>query len=430
MFSYLRILKEDRDILISFMAILVGLATGFSVVLFAWMIEAVQTLLLGSGDPIILAEGMPWWRILILPMIGGCLVALLFPFIPKGIRTYGVAEVIDTLHEKEKHPLHPRATFFKMGASSITIGSGGALGREGPSVEMGAVIGDAMSRLFRVNELPKKMRDEIKVIMIGSGAAAAIAAVFNSPFGGVAFAMEVVLSQMHLRISSPIFLASATGAIVSTSFIGPEVIHVPDYHFVSFWEVGTYLGLALVVALVATTFTNALGASRKVFDRMPVPEWTKPVVGGCVVGAFLVFFPHVYGTGIESIAHTLQEDFPWQMLLVLVFVKLIVTAVTLGSRGFGGLFGPALFMGAVTGGAYGSLVHKLLPSVTATSGAYAVVGMGAVLGTIAHAPITATIIIFDFTHDYRMILPVAVVTLISTFLSVKSHTRSIYQVKG
>jgi len=143
-----------------------------------------------------------------------------------------------------------------------------------------------------------------------------------------------------------------------------------------------------------------------------------------------VFFPHVYGTGTEAIEHTLNEDFAWQMLLVLVFVKALATAVTLGSRGFGGLFGPALFMGAVTGGSYGALVHNLFPGSTGSMGAYAVVGMGAVLGTIANAPITATIIIFDFTHDYRMILPVAVVTLISTFLSVKSKNKSIYEVKG
>jgi CIC family chloride channel protein len=336
-----------------------------------------------------------------------------------------VSEVIQTLHEHERHPLKPRAAFFKLGGASITIGSGGALGREGPSVEMGAVIGDWIAGLFR---LPPENREEIKVIMIGSGAAAGIAAVFNSPFGGVAFAMEVVLSQMHLRISSPIFLASATGAIISTTFIGPEAIHVPNYHFVSFWEFGTYFGLAVVVAIVGTAFTNTLRFTQRTFDRMPGPEWARPVVGGTIVGSFLVFFPHVYGTGVESVAHTLNEDFPWQILLVLVFVKIIVTAVTLGSRGFGGLFGPALFMGAVTGGSYGVWIHKLLPNVTATSGAYAVVGMGAVLGTVAHAPITATIIIFDFTHDYRMILPVAVVTLISTFLSVKSKTKSIYRV--
>jgi CIC family chloride channel protein len=427
LFNYLRILREDRDILVTFMAIFVGLVTGFSVVLFVWMIQAVQTMMLGSGDPVLLAEAKRWWHVLLLPTAGGCLVALLFPFIPKSIRTYGVAEVIETLHGREKHPLHPRAAFFKLGASSITIGSGGALGREGPSVEMGAVIGDWAARLFHI---PPDMQREVKVIMIGSGAAAGIAAVFNSPFGGVAFAMEVILSEMHLRISSPIFLASATGAIVSTTFIGPEVVHVPSYHFVSFWEFGTYLGLALVVAVVGTAFTNGLQLTQRGFDRMPVPEWSKPIIGGSIVGGFLVFFPHVYGTGIESVAHTLNEDFPWQILLVLVFVKLIVTAVSLGSRGFGGLFGPALFMGAVTGGAYGALVHKLLPTVTATSGAYAVVGMGAVLGTIAQAPITATIIIFDFTHDYRMILPVAVVTLISTFLSVKSRTKSIYRVTG
>ena len=409
MLSYLRTLKEDDDILVSLMAIVVGLATGFAVLGFVWMIHTVQTALLGAGDPIKLAEGMPWWRILIIPVIGGCVVAALFPFIPKKIRIYGVAEVMETLHEEEKHPLNARAAFFKLLASSITIGSGGALGKEGPSVEMGAVIGDTVAKVFRI---PKHLRHEAKVIMIASGAAAAIAAVFNSPFGGVAFAMEVILVQMHLRISSPIFLAAATGAIVSTTFLGPEVIHVPDYHFVSFWEVGTYAGLAVLVAIVGTLFTNTLRLSRMGFDRMPVPEWTKPILGGLVVGGCLVFFPHVYGTGVEAIEHTLNEDFGWHILLVLVFVKAIVTAVTLGSRGFGGLFGPALFMGAVTGGAY------------------AVVGMGAVLGTIANAPITATIIIFDFTHDYRMILPVAVVTLISTFFSVKSKNTSIYQVKG
>jgi len=426
-FNYLRILREDRDILVSFLAILVGLATGFSVVLFVWMIQAVQTLMLGPGDPVLLAEGRPWWQLLLLPTAGGCLVALLFPYIPHSIRTYGVSEVIDALHSERKHPLSPRAAFFKLGASSITIGSGGALGREGPSVEVGAVIGDWFSRLLHI---PAGMQREIKVIMIGSGAAAGIAAVFNSPFGGVAFAMEVILSEMHLRISSPIFLASATGAIVSTTFIGPEVVHVPSYHFVSLWEFGTYAGLALVVAAVGTGFTNLLSATRRGFDVLPVPEWLKPIIGGSIVGAFLIFFPHVYGTGTEAVAHTLNEEFPWQILLVLVFVKIIVTAVSLGSRGFGGLFGPALFMGAVTGGAYGALVHKLLPAVTGSSGAYAVVGMGAVLGTIAQAPITATIIIFDFTHDYRMILPVAVVTLISTFLSEKTRTKSIYRVSG
>lgn len=425
--NYLRILKEDQDILVSFMAMLVGLATGFSVVLFVWTINYVQALMLGEGDPIHLTQTMAWWQVFLLPVAGGCLVAMLFPFIPKSIRVYGVGEVIQTLHAKNRHPLSPRAAFLKLFGASITLGSGGALGKEGPSVEMGAVIGAAMAKLFRI---PDKMRDEIKVIMIGSGAAAAIAAVFNSPFGGVAFAMEVILSHMHLRISSPIFLASATGAIVSTTFIGPEVIHVPSYHWVSFWEFGTYAGLAVLVAVVGILFTNTLRGTRKAFDALPVPEWGKPIIGGAIVGGFLVFFPHVYGTGTEAVEHTLNEDFPWHMLLALVFVKAFVTAVTLGSRGFGGLFGPALYMGAVTGGAYGALVHSLFPGMTGSSGAYAVVGMGAVLGTIANAPITATIIIFDFTHDYRMILPVAVVTLISTFLSVKSRTKSIYQVKG
>ncbi len=427
LFNYLRILKEDRDILVSFMAILVGLGTGLSVVAFVYMIDAVQALMLGHGDPIELSEKMAWWQIFLIPVAGGCLIAMLFPVIPKNFRSYGVAEVIQTLHEKDKHTLRPLPAMLKLLGASITIGSGGALGKEGPSVEVGAVIGDAMAKLFRI---PDKMREEIKVIMIGSGAAAAIAAVFNSPFGGVAFAMEVILSHMHLRISSPIFLASATGAIISTTFIGPEVIHVPDYHFVSYWEFGTYAGLAVLVAIVATLFTNTLRGTRLVFDKLPTPEWTKPIIGGAIVGGFLVFFPHVYGTGTGAIEHTLNEDFSWRILLVLVFVKALVTAVTLGSRGFGGLFGPALFMGAVTGGAYGALVHSMFPDVTGSMGAYAVVGMGAVLGTIANAPITATIIIFDFTHDYRMILPVAVVTLISTFLSVKSKNKSIYQVKG
>ncbi len=427
MLQYLRTLKQDQDILVSFMAILVGLATGFSVVLFVWMIEHVQAFMIGHGDPTELAENMDWWRIMIVPVIGGCIVALLFPFIPKSIRIYGVAEVIHTLHEKERHPLHPRAAFFKLLGAAVTIGSGGALGKEGPSVEVGAVIGNFLTRIFRI---PAHMREEVKVIMIGSGAAAAIGAVFNSPFGGVAFAMEVVLSHMHLRISSPIFLASATGAIVSTSFLGPEVIPVPDYHFVSYWEFATYLGLAVVVAGVGTMFATTMRGARSSFDQLPTPEWSKPILGGAIVGAFLVFFPHVYGTGVEAIEHTLNEDFPWQMLLALVFVKILVTAVTLGSRGFGGLFGPALFIGAVTGGAYGTIIHRLWPALTGSSGAYAVVGMGAVLGTIANAPITATIIIFDVTHDYQMILPVAIVTLTATFLSVKSRTKSIYQIKG
>src|SRR5690606_26632881 len=265
-------------------------------------------------------------------------------------------------------------------ASALTIGSGGAAGREGPIVQIGSAIGSAIGQLLR---LPTR---QVRTL-VGCGAAAGIAATFNAPIAGALFAAEVILLDFATARLTPIVISSVVAPVVSRAVLGDyPSFAVPSWQLVSPWELVAYAVLGILAGFVGVWFGSALHAAERGFERLPLPEYAKPALGGLLVGAIGSQLPHVFGSGYGTINAALAGELGIGLLALLLLAKIAATSLTLGSGATGGVFAPALFLGAVGGGAFGGVVHAAFPGASASSGAYAVVAMGAVLSATSHAP--------------------------------------------
>ena len=319
--------------------------------------------------------------------------------------------------------IRKRVALVKIIASAVCIGSGGSAGREGPIVQIGASIGSSISQVFKVSSVQQKT-------MVGCGAAAGIAATFNAPIAGVLFALEVLLGDFGLASFSPVVLASVTATTISRHYFGdfPAFI-IPTYEVATVWEFLIYPFLGILAGLVAILFIVVLYKSEDLFETLKIPEWLKPALGGLLLGLLFLKWPHVFGVGYGSINQSLMNAMPGLLLFSLIFVKIIATSITLGSGGSGGIFAPSLFVGAMTGGFFGWMVNMVFPGITASPAAYALVGMGAVVAGATHAPITAILIIFEMTGDYKIILPMMITCILSTIVASSLKDGSIYTIK-
>ena len=335
---------------------------------------------------------------------------------------HGVPEVMNSV-ARLGGIIRPRVAAAKAVASAICIGSGGSAGREGPIVQIGSAMGSVVGQVFRMSG------DRVR-ILVGCGAAAGIAAVFNAPIAGVIFSLEIILGDFAIRTFAPVILSSVVSSAVTRTFLGNHpAFEVPSYSLVSGWEIPLYVVLGLVLGVLAVLFIRVLDASEDLFDRWRINNLLKPTIGGLLLGGVAIFYPQVLADGYQTIHLTLYGNLEVWLMLLLVFMKLIATSLTLGSGNSGGIFAPSLFMGAVAGGAFGVLVHALFPGVTATPGAYALVGMAGMVAGATHAPITALLIIFEMTSDYRIILPLMVTVVFSALLARRLLPQSIYTIK-
>jgi CIC family chloride channel protein len=225
-------------------------------------------------------------------------------------------------------------------------------------------------------------------------------------------------------------ISAVTASVVSRAVLGDfPAFTVPVYKLNSPWELLLYMGLGIAAGLGAMLFMKALYFMEDVFDNWKFPHYLKPAVGGLGLGLLGFFVPSVFGTGFETIGHVLTGEIGLMLLIILIFGKILATVLTLGSGASGGVFAPALFIGAVLGGAYGQIAQSVFPGLPASSGAYAMVGMAAVFAGAARAPITAIIILFEMTQDYRIILPLMATTIISTIVAQRLEPESIYTLK-
>jgi CIC family chloride channel protein len=405
------------------LAIFIGLLGGFGAIGFRLLIGAFQDIFYGSGPDLVkIVLSIPWyWKILI-PAIGGAVVGPLVYFLAREAKGHGVPEVMEAVAMRSGM-IRKRVVIVKSLASAICIGSGGAVGREGPIVQIGSAIGSAFGQVLRVSG--NRIRN-----LVGCGAAAGIAATFNAPIAGAIFALEVILGEFEMGTFGPIVLASVMATVVSRAFLGNyPAFSIPKYNLVSVWEIPAYLIMGFLAGLVALVFTLSLYKFEDLWDDLKVPEYVKPALGGLAIGGLSLFFPQILGVGYESITVALLGQLPWLLLLILVFAKITATSLTIGSGGSGGIFAPSLFIGAMMGGAYGHIVHSLFPSVTASSGAYSLVGMGAIVAGTTHAPITAILILFELTGDYRIILPLMMTCILSAVTASQLKRESIYTMK-
>jgi CIC family chloride channel protein len=377
-----------------------GLATGLAAVFLVHLIDRVQILFWGAGhDVVAAAQAVSSPRRLLALAAGGATVGLLLLLTRGKVRDAGTSGIIEAV-AKGKGYLSFRSLYAEVAAIVLTVGSGGSLGREGALLRTGSTLGSWLGR--RAHLAGNRLN-----VLVGCGFASGIAAAYNAPIGGALFALEVILGSFALENFGPIVVASAMGTVVSRLLLSPQ----PAYHpppaevMVSGWEIGHHLVLGVLIGLGAAAFVVSLKAVRRGFSALPLPYWAKPVLGFALVGVLALRFPQVLGNGYSTVDVALRGALPLQLVLLLPFVKIAATAITRGSGGAGGLFTPTLFLGAMVGSGYGAWMHALFPTTAADAGAYALVGMGAMLAGTTQAPLTAILMIFELTGDYPIILP-------------------------
>jgi len=380
-------------------AVAVGVLGAFGAILFRLAGDFFQGFAIGHGDQTAaLLAPLPWWRKLLLPVVGALLVGPLVHFGAREAKGHGVPEVLNALAFKNGI-IRPIVAAVKILASAITIGFGGSVGREGPIVQIGASLASSLGQGLRFS--PQRLRT-----MIGCGAAAGIAATFNAPIAGAFFALEILLRDFAVVTFSPIIVASVVATAVSRHYLGDTpAFPVPGFQLNSPLEFPLYLVMGLVVGLVALVYVRALYFTEGRFDRLRFPAPLKPLLGAVPLGVLFFWYPQVYGVGYESMVEALDGRLDLTLMAVLVVVKLLAVCLTLGSGFSGGIFAPALFLGGMTGGACGGLFNLLWPGLDVPVGAFAMVGMAAMVGAATGGPLTAILILFEMTGEYRVILP-------------------------
>lgn len=410
-----------------FFAAVVGVGAGLGAIVFRELIRAFDWVFFGQlagrgfsafGD----------WRVVLVPAIGGLLVGPLIYFLAREAKGHGVPEVMLAV-ETQGGRIRPRVAAVKSLASALTIGSGGSVGREGPIVQIASTVGSTVGQLARLSD------DNVRVL-VAAGAAGGISATFNAPIAGVFFALEVILRHFNVRNFSIVVLSSVIAAAIGNAYFGDKpAFLIPEYDLENALEFPLYALLGVLAALTAVAFIVVLYKSEDAFDRLAGPEWIKPALGGVAVGLLGLWHADLFGVGYGSgpsasaVPSALGGQRSLEVLITLAGLKIVATSVTIGSGGSGGVFAPSLFIGAMLGGAFGDIVNRLWPDITAPSGAYAMVGMAAVFAGAARAPITSIIILFEMTRDYSIILPLMTAVVVSTALAQVLRRDNIYTTK-
>ncbi len=415
---------KSNIIFYNFLAIITG-------IVFRYLISGFQYLFFDELGGL-LSAFYPYY-IIIIPAIGGVFVGLLTHYLAKETKGHGVPEVITavTLHGGKIRPI---VAGVKALASAISIGSGGSAGKEGPIIQIGSAVGSTVAQKLGLTPYQTK-------VLVTCGAAGGIAAIFNTPIAGVLFGIELILREVKLRSLTAIIVSAVFATItaqVLLNYLGVEATYIfflPQYTLKTPVEILFYILLGLVAGLVAILFTKSLYGVENIFERIKSPEFVKPAIGGLFVGVIgLVFFlsvgnPYVFGIGFDTMSLLFEGQIVFAAIFALIFLKIIATSLTLGSGGSGGVFTPALFIGSMTGGAFGTVIHKIFPTITATYEAYAIVGMAAVFAGGSNAILTAIVLVFEMTGNYMIILPVMLACVVSTSFYRFYMEDTIYTVK-
>ncbi len=402
------------------LSMVVGVTTGLAGAGFGWLIEFFQALFYGEAGH---AQTVAWWRYPLVLAVGGLGGGLLIHNLAREAKGHGVPEVMAAVAMRGG-AIRRRVAAVKALASAICLGSGGSAGREGPIVQIGSALGSGLGQATGMS------RNRLKV-MVGCGAAGGIAAVFNAPIAGVMFAVEVILGDFGAFTLTPVILSAVLAAVTSHMIVGEQpVFTIPTFETGNPLEVPLFLLLGVVTGVVAVAYTRILYWVEDGFDlKLPIHPILKPALGGALLGALALFYHQVLGDGYATIEHALHGELQLTLLLALVVTKLVATCLTLGSGNSGGIFAPSLFLGAMVGGAFGLGVEAQWPSVVGSPGAYALAGMAGIVAGSTHATITAILILFEMSGDYRMMLPLMLTAAAATLVAGRLYPESIYTLK-
>jgi CIC family chloride channel protein len=403
--------REEQVFLV--LTLLIGALVGLMAVAFIVLTERVGSRLYPIG-------GAAWHRVLV-PVAGSLLMGyLLYRYFPDA-RGSGVPQTKAALYARDGR-ITAGTMFGKFFCTSATLASGIPLGREGPTVQVGAGIASVLGRNLGLR--PEKVKALIPV-----AASAAIAAAFNTPLAAVLFTLEEVVGDLHAPVLGSVVLASATSWAMLRLLLGNDpLFKVPQYQLVNPWEFVIYAVLGVAGGLVSVAFTKLLLSLRERFLKFPRKTLPfQPVAGGVLVGVMGWFVPQVLGVGYEHVGAVLNGGMTLRLMVLLLVLKFFAVTTSYASGNAGGIFGPSLFLGAMLGGAMGSAAHSLFPHYAATPGAYALVGMGTVFAGIVRAPMTSVVMIFEITRDYAVIVPLMISNLVSLFIAARLQKQPIYE---
>lgn len=463
--SLLRVLKTRVDLpytLTTFLACIIGLLGGIGAVIFAKLIDLVTN---NSVNRVLHFESTAARNLLFLvPAVGIFGAAWLTRRFAPEAQGHGVPEVIVAVARKEG-VIRPRVSLVKILASALSIGTGGSVGREGPIVQIGASVGSTVGQFFRLR------RRNLKVL-VAAGVAAGISATFNAPLAGVIFASEIILGSFAVQHLTPIVLASVLADVVQQHYgehgLSPVFRSLNYEYMSSFAEFPPYLVLGLLCGVTAVTFTKLLYFTEDLAGSFFKSWWVRALVIGAMVGLIATLYPRsspsndndsenvapaLFGVGYPVVDHVLHlkngtsagangkasqgdvqldrsqmlTELRW--LLPLAVLKIALTSLTLAGGGSGGIFAPSLFVGATLGGSFGLLLNVYFPGVSMSPGVYAVVGMGAVVAGTTHGLLSAILVVYEMTGDYRVMLPIMVSAGIASVIARFVDRESIYHKK-
>ena len=417
--------RGGEYVFLLFVAAFIGLLGGLSAIAFNVAIHLFQDGWWGVVEPRLAdLRGIAAWKIALVPAAGGLIVGLITTFLVAEAKGHGVPQVIKAV-ALAGGKIRGRVALAKMLASSITIGSGGSAGREGPVIQIGAAIGSRIGQAMGMSK--RRLRT-----LVACGAAAGIAGTFNAPVAGALFSVEVILGEFGAAQFSPIVISSVVATVVVRAWRGDAAVFAPPpCTFASAWELIPYVLLGLLCGLVSVAYIRSISFAEGFFDRhVRLPRWLRPAFGGLLLGLLALALPQLMGDGRTLSNSAFAGTLPALLLIALAFAKMLATGLTLGSGGSGGVFSPALSIGALLGAGVGTLAAPLLGAHFGGIAAYAVVGMGGLIAGAMLAPITAILMIFEITSNYAIILPVMIACILSTVLVTKlTGNLSIYTFK-
>lgn len=417
---YLNYFQPSESVILGALALVVGITSAGGVWLFKWLIDSINQLAFQKFAPGINQFG--GWTVMLLPILGGLIVGFLLHFFIGEERHHGVAGIMEAVALSGGRLRYKRIP-AKAAAAAIAIGSGASVGPEDPSVQIGANLGSMFGQWMHLSD--ERMR-----ALVAAGAASGIAAAFNAPIAGVFFALEIVLGEISGGALGVVVLASVISAVATQAISGQEpAFHVPTYAFNSLWELPLYLGLGLLSGPVAALYIRLLYLAQDIFHHgIKIPRWGKPAIAGIAVGVVGIFLPQVFGVGYETIGSILNgENLGIAFLIGLVLAKLVLTPISIAGGFPGGVFAPSMFIGAALGGAFGQAANLSFPQLHIAPAAFAMVGMAAVLAGAVHSPLTAVLLLFEMTRDYRIILPLMFSVVVSLLISQRLQKESIYE---
>jgi CIC family chloride channel protein len=410
-----------------FIALIVGIAAGFAALGFRLAVDWLQSALYQANDVSRLhseATKLLWYHIVLIPACGGLIVGLILHYFTEDGRSRSVADVIEGAALKEGR-VQVRRGFASAAASLVTLSSGGSTGREGPVVHMAAVLSTVVCRFIRADGITG--RD-----LLGCAVAAAVSASFNTPIAGALFALEIVLRHFAVHAFAPIVIASVAGTVINRLAFGDVTEFVlPAQNALNFYvELPAFLLLGLLCGIIAVILMRSIFWTEDLANHLQkktgLPGFLRPAIAGVLLGLIAVQFPQIIGVGYETTTQALSGNLTFQTAVMIACVKVVAVAITMGGRMGGGVFSPALMLGALTGLAFGIVATSLFPNVSGEGSLYALAGMGAVAAAVLGAPISTSLIVFELTGDWQTGLAVMVAVSMSTAVASKLVDRSFF----